>query len=269
VRRSSVLLALGLVIAFAGLPLTGCTGIGYVIGTLVDQNNLVPGTPVPSLTEMEDGDPYRVVKVDSSVVIGRYIDTSSPGQTEVENPYDEVQESYNLWRQADSSRRNMPRCLDSVEITLDTPVPRYLHGRLDRISADSLWVIGYGGPRPPMRGISLGEVQTLKSTTGGRIEGQDLRDKAAGMVLTPPPSPPPKKAPPKEVPPTPPPPSTVVLMVDWSEHALPVDSIAYVSSMDTPSSARWTGMIVGICVDVAVIATAAVVLLVSMGLGSY
>ena len=263
-RRSSVLLTLGLGMAIAGLPLTGCTGIGYVIGTLVDQNNLVPGAPVPSLTEMEDGDLYRVVKVDSSVVIGRYIDTSSPGQTEVENPYDEVQESYNLWRQADSSRRNMPRCLDSVGITLDTRVPSYLRGRLIRMSADSLWLIGYGGPRMPTQGISLHQVRRLRSTTGGQIEGEDLREKAAGMVL-----PLPTSLPPRKIHPTRPLPSTVVLMVDWSEYALPVDSIAYVSSMDTPSSARWTGMIVGVCVDVAVIVTAAVVLLVSMGLGSH
>jgi len=116
----------------------------------------------------------------------------------------------------------------------------------------------------PTQGISMHQVRRLMSTTGGRIEVEDLREKAAGMVL-----PLPTSLPPRKIHPTRPLPSTVVLMVEWSEYALPVDSIAYVSSMDTPSSARWTGMIVGICVDVAVIATAAVVLLVSMGLGSY
>jgi len=48
-------------------------------------------------------------------------------------------------------------------------------------------------------------------------------------------------------------------MVDWSEHALPVDSIAYVSSMDTPSSARMGYMMAGLVVDILVLAAYVIV----------
>lgn len=261
-RQSPIYLAFGFLLAIAGLPITGCSAIGYVFGSSIDASNSTASlTPLPSVSEMEEGELYWVVKIDSSGVLGEYVGLPPPDN--LPSPH----ELYDKWRDADSSRRNMPRCRDSVEITLDTSVPRYLHGRLDRISTDSLWVVGYGTLRPPIRGISLREVRTLTSTTGGRIEGQDLRDKAAGMVLSPPrrlppEEGPPKKSPPKRLPgekdpprkgsPTTPPPSTLVLRVDaGSEHMLPVDSIAFVYLVehDIPSQARWGYMALGMVVD--------------------
>ena len=224
-RRSTVLLVLGLVLAVAGLPVTGCTAIGYNIGASIDERNAGRRTVrVADLGEVEPGDTCRLTRTDGCVFTGRY-----GGLRMV--PRSEFLQAYNQWKAADTTRKRMPSLGDSVEVVWTSSARQPLRGRIAYISADSLRVRRRSDAAVFLTEAALRDIQTVSSAKSGSIDGQQIRENTADPAF-------PRAA-------------RFVLTIDGQEIATPVDSIAVVAVVRTTNPVGWriAGTSVGLIVD--------------------
>jgi hypothetical protein len=219
-----VLLGLGLVLAFTGLPVTGCTVIGYLAGSAIDRGNAeVAEVRVHHPSEMSIGAQCRLKTIDSVTITGEYSGLRLQGR-----------QRYEVWKAEDPSRNNMPSLGDSLQVlTLATTAPA-LRGDLVAMSNDSLWLHSRRGSSVFLLSIPLSDTRSVNSASGGTIDGQRIRDHTSRPDF----------------------PSRfgIVIKDSDTESVIPVDSVASMDLLETstPVVGRIVGSVVGACMDLAV-----------------
>lgn len=224
-RQSPIHLAIGFLLAIAGLHLTGCTVIGYLAGSAIDKGNAeVVEVRVRSLSEMPIGAHCRLKAIDSTAITGEYAGIRLQGR-----------QRYEAWKAEDPSRIDMPSMGDSLQILTDATAAPPLRGDLVAMSDDSLWLHSRRGSSVFLQSLPLRDIRSIISASGGPIDGQRLRDYTSRTDF--------------------PNPFGIVVQGRDAENVIPVDSVASIDLLETttPGLGRSLLTMVGLCVDVYVV----------------
>jgi hypothetical protein len=153
---------------------SGCTALGYIAGSAIDDGNeRIRALSHDDLMTLHPGADLRVVTLDSSAVEGNLVGIRlAPG-----NPY---RERFRDFRdQADSSLGILDFATPvSIVVTSGAPAkPRTIYGIFQALSKDSLWLqVQWKYHQTTFSyGVGLDEIQSITGDSGTSLEGTILR----------------------------------------------------------------------------------------------
>ena len=224
-RQSSVLLAFGVLLAIAGLPLTGCTVVGYLAGSAIDKGYAeVEEVRLHHLSEIPIGAQCRLQTIDGATITGEY------SGLRLQSP-----QRYEVWKAEDPSRKDMPSLGDSLLVmTLDAAAPA-LRGDLVAMSNDSLWLHSHRGSSVSLLSLPLDDIRSVTSANGGTIDAHRIRDHTSRTDF--------------------PNPFGIVIKDSDTANVIPVDSVASIDLLETttPTGGRAVLTGFGFCADIIVV----------------
>lgn len=211
---------------------SGCTALGYIAGSAIDDGNArTRALSHDDLMTLQPGADLRVVTLDSSAVEGDLEGIRlAPGK-----PY---QQRFRDYRdQADSSLAVLDFATPvSIVVTAGAPaMPRMIHGSFQALSKDSLWLqVRWKYHQTTFSyGVGLEEIQSITDDSGASLEGTALRRYAGRPAL--------------------PTPYALVMRTDGGRMEVPFDETARVDLVERDSGGRIGLTVIGLGLDAAAV----------------